>query len=208
MSRRMATILTTGAALGAAAVLAATPALAAQPVTVTNPNADNHFTAATDLVLLTDDTSGVGFECAASDSTGSIVSGSYTTPADVGDVNVAFESCSGPLGPGTATSSGQPYNLTITGVNSNGTSDGYVGPVTVHAATLGCEFDVTGNAPARYNNSTGVLSFTPDVTLPAGVAPLAPANINGCFGLVSPGDTLLFEADYQLSSPATPVTIS
>ncbi|HKS45923.1 MAG TPA: hypothetical protein VJT49_12575 [Amycolatopsis sp.] len=209
----MASILTTGAAAGAAFVLAAVPAAAAGSFTVTNLNADGHFAAATDLVLLTDNTSGVGFECdasgstPASNSTGSIPTG---TSADVvGKLSVDFNNCTGPLGAGTAVANNQPYSLHITGYDAaGGKSTGYVGPVSVHASTLGCEFDVTGNAPATYDNATGTLSFTPDAALPAGVTPLKPANIDGCFGLVSPTDELVYEADYHLSDPSTPITIT
>ncbi|PXY27079.1 hypothetical protein BAY60_11375 [Prauserella muralis] len=202
--------------MGAALVIAAAPsAFAAQAITVSNANADGSITAHADLVSLADATSGISFECEtaggvnASDSTGTIPSGSHTAPADVGDLNVSFNNCAGPLGAVTATPSEQPYDLTIESFDAaTGVSTGYVGPVNVHVSMLGCEFDVIGNAPGRYDNNTGVLTVTPDVALPSGVAPLEPVNISGCLGFVNPGDELTYEGDYQLTSPATPITIS
>ncbi|MFD2420573.1 hypothetical protein [Amycolatopsis pigmentata] len=90
---------------------------------------------------------------------------------------------------------------------SPGLSTGYAGVVRVHAATSGCEFDVTGNMPARYDNTTGVLSFTSSVPLPRGMAPLAVENVKGCFGVIKTTDTITVEADYHLTGPA-PLTIT
>lgn len=214
MRRRMASVLTVGAALAAATALATTTAAAAQQsITVTNPNADGSYTAHSDFVTLSDVTSGIAFDCEstdtvnASNSSGTISSSSYTTPADVGDINVDFNNCNGPLGPVTATPADQPYDLVVTsydaGAGAAGQGSGYIGPVNVHVSMSGCNFDVVGNAPGLYDNATHTISV--GGALPAGVAPLEPVNIVGCFGLVSPGDELTYEGDY-LVDPA--ITIS
>jgi hypothetical protein len=41
--------------------------------------------------------------------------------------------------------------------------------------------------------------------LPAGVDPLRPININGCFGVITPTDDLTYQGDYTVS-PTTTVT--
>ncbi|PWV85645.1 hypothetical protein SAMN05421630_102318 [Prauserella marina] len=214
-NRRMAAAVTGFLAMGAAVAIAAAPAaFAQQAITVTNPNGNNAVAAHTDRVDLRNVTSGVDFFCVtsgsvrASTANGSINSGSYTTPADVGDLNVTFNNCDGPLGPGTAVPNpgSQPYDLVITGT-SGGTSTGYVGPVDVHVSMAGCDFDVVGHAPGRYNNAN-VLTMDPAVALPAGVAPLSPTSIVGCFGLVNPGDQLSYGAAYNVTNPASPIIIS
>lgn len=212
MRRRIAGILTTGAAVAAATALAATSAAAAQEsITVDNPNADGSYTAHSDYVTLADTTSGIAFDCTSSDSSGTIPSDSYTTPADVGDINVDFNNCSGPLGPVTATPADQPYDLVVTSYDANagaaGQGFGYVGPVNVHVSMPGCDFDVVGNAPGHYDNATHTLTM--GGTLPDGVAPLEPTNIVGCIGFVNPGDELTYEGDYLVTDPVDPsITIT
>ncbi|MFD2417678.1 hypothetical protein [Amycolatopsis pigmentata] len=216
MHRRTVTVLAAGAAVCAALVAAAIPAAAAGSVTIRNGNADRHFAAYADSVTITDRTVGVHLTCPssagthASTMTGSIAGGTYAVPGRIGTLSVSFrQSCTTPLGAGTATPLGQPYNLTITGYDAAAnTSVGYVGPVNVHASATGCAFDMVGNVPAEYSNATGVLSFTANAGLPAGVARLAPQNIMGCFGRVHVTDMLTLEADYHVSDPSPPLAIT
>jgi hypothetical protein len=216
MHRRSVTMLIAGAAVCAALVAAAIPAAAAGSITVRNGNADRHFTAHAGSVTITDRSVGVRLTCPASagahasDMTGSIASGTYAAPAGIGTLSVSFrQGCTTPLGPGTATPMGQPYRITITGYDvATNTSVGYVGPVNVHAAASGCAFDMVGNVPIRYVNATGVLSFTANVGLPAGVARLAARNIMGCFGRVRNTDVLTLEADYHVTDPTPALTIT
>ncbi|WP_199430377.1 hypothetical protein [Qaidamihabitans albus] len=203
MRKRAASILTAGAAMGAAVAIAAAPAAAAQQsISVDNPNADGSFEASTNLVVLTDVTTGVSFDCSSSTSSGQIPSGSYTTPADVGDINVAFSGCNGPVGSVTATPADEPYDLVIENFDAaTGQSTGYVRDVNVHVSMFGCSFDVTGNAPGVYDNAAGTLTMTSGGTL-------TPSNVSGCFGLVNNGDELSYEAVYDVTDPATPITVS
>lgn len=221
MRRRMASILTTGAAMAAATALAAIPAAAA-PVTITvnNPNSDDHFNAHASDVTLADDTTGVSFTCTstdtvnASNASGTILDGTYTLPADVGDIEMLdFNNCNGPLGSvDAAPNEGSlPYDLTITSYDSaTGAAEGYVGPVDVHVVTGSCSFDVRGNAPGTYteDSSQGTLAMGTG-TLPSGVTPLHPVNVSGCVGLVNPGDELSYVGDYLVTDPVDPpITIT
>lgn len=208
MRTRMPGVLT-GLALSAAVALVAAPAAsAAQDITVTNPNADGTVAATASGVTFADTDTGTEMNCSSSSADGTIADGNHTTPAAIGDLSVGFQDCTGSLGSVSVTPNGQPYQLHIGSFDSaTGVSTGWVGEVDVSVSTLTCSFDAVGNAPGSYDNSTGQLTVTPDVALPDGVAPLEATNVSGCFGLVGEGDALTFEAVYDITDPATPITI-
>ncbi|WP_158056857.1 hypothetical protein [Saccharomonospora sp. CUA-673] len=192
----------------AIALVAAPAAFAAQDITVTNPNEDGSVSASADGSTLSNVDSGTDVTCSSSSGEGEIPSGSHTAPAPIGDLSVSFDSCTGPLGSVSVTPNAQPYQLHIGSYDSaSGVSTGWVGEVNASISTLTCSFDAVGNAPGEYDNATGQLTVTPDVALPDGVAPLEATNTSGCLGLVSDGDALTLEAVYDITDPATPITI-
>lgn len=209
--KRLAGVLTTGAAIAAVTALAATPAAAAdQDITITNPNSDDVYEAeAENAVTMTDVDSGISFDCEVSTSDGEIFDGSYTTPDTVGEINVDFDDCNGPLGVATVETNDEPYDLVVDSYDSSEGDDGqgfgYIGPVDVHVSMTGCSFDVTGNAPGYYDNDTHTLTM--GGSLPSGVDALEPENINGCSGIVSAGDELTYEGDYEVTDPTDPSII-
>lgn len=208
MRKRMPGVLS-GLAFAAAVALAAAPAAAAaQDITVTNPNADGTVAATASGITFVDSDTGTEMTCSSSAADGTIADGSHTTPAAIGDLSVGFEDCTGPLGGVSVTPNAQPYQLHIGAFDSGtGVSTGWVGEVDVSVSTATCSFEAVGNAPGRYDNSTGQLTVTPDVALPDGVAPLEARNVGGCLGMVDEGDALTFEAVYDITDPATPITI-
>ena len=235
MKGRIKRTLVTGAAVAAAAVVAAVPASAAQAtITVTNPNADGHFAAATpttgdpnvDNVVLTNTRTGVGFYCApngsapASSATGTIPTGTYTVPPpqDVGDIDsLIFNNCTGPLGPVTATATSLPYDFMITSYDPSagnaGRAYGYITGVDVDVSMPDCAFTVIGSAPGYYDNATHSLVMTPGVSLPDSVTPLTMIDVVGCqlggVQLVAEGDTGTYEGTYVVTDPINPsITVS
>ncbi|WP_253862527.1 hypothetical protein [Prauserella halophila] len=198
-----------GLALSAAVALAAAPAAsAAQDITVTNPNADGTVAATASDVTFADSDTDTEVTCTSASADGAIPSGTHTTPAAIGDLSVGFENCTGPLGDVSLTPNDQPYQLHIGAFDSGtGVSTGWIGEVNVSVSTSTCSFEAVGNAPGRYDNSTGQLTLTPDVALPDGVAPLEATNVSWCVGMVNEGDALTIDAVYDITDPATPITI-
>jgi hypothetical protein len=216
MRRRLARIVpTVVAAVATASALWAAPA-SADPIT---PSAwtispGGSYTATTDLTELADVTAGLSFTCStsgatpASQGTGTLQTSASGSPAVLGTIaTLNFNNCTGPLGPVTATPNTLPTNISgVTFDPDTGQTVGYVGPVDVHVSMTGCEFDVVGNAPGLYDNATSQLRMgAAGATLPGGVAPLRPTNIEGCFGVIGTNDDLTYVGDYTVS-PATTVT--
>lgn len=189
MHRRMARILTTGAAMAAATALAAAPAAAVpKTIDVTNPNPDGHFTASSNETLLTDATTSAEFRCVdetddedgdgtpgekASDAGGTIPTATYSIPPDanVGSVtSLVFNNCTSFFGPVNVDAIGthDPYSIEIQnypGEDENGNpvnGDGYIDDVVADITTGPCSFTVTGDAPAYYVNdgTAGELHLT------------------------------------------------
>lgn len=197
----------------AVAVLGATSASAQQSITVTNPDPGDQVVATTDLTVLTNESTGVSFECItdpgppevkASRGTATVPSDSYVTPAEVGGIDgLGFNNCNGPLGPVTAVPdpASYPYPIRIDSYDS-GTDQaaGYVTGVDVDISMSGCSFTVVGDAPGVYDNAAGQLQMGAPGS---GPSLLTPIDVVGCFGFVNPGDELSYVGDYDVTPPLT-----
>ncbi len=198
--RKIASMLLTTAAAGAAVALTAGTASAAT-VTVSNPNASGAYTATSTSVTLSD--GGVNMTCTGSAGAGTILSGTYTTPADIGTItSLNYTGCTGPLGAVTTTVNSLPYHVFIGAPGTPPT--GYISGANVHVSMPLCSFDVTGAAPGKYVNGTSnQLQLTPTVALPTGVTGLTVGNVSGCAGLVHNGDHPTYTANYTVSPNIT-----
>lgn len=122
---------------------------------------------------------------------------------------IIFESCEGPLGPVMATWTGGSVSLIGYTYDPGGEGDpsipetvGYLAGLALHFGMTGCEFGISGNAPFTYDNDTAELRLD-DGMLPPGVAPVAPVNVAGCFGLVNPTDNVIIQGVLHVTPPQT-----
>jgi hypothetical protein len=156
----------------------------ASAATVTASGGPNFTATSTDSVL----TSGsITIHCSNASASGSIASGSYTTPAQIGTITStkwggalsASDSCTAFGVPATVTQTGT-WQLWATGVQSGGVTPGEIRNVdfTLNVPSLGCTVHWTGTAPESWQN-TQALAFTGGA--------LSTTGVGFCVGLGSTG---------------------
>jgi hypothetical protein len=196
------------ALLGAAGVTATNASAAAQATwTVTNPAADDKFTAVNvtgTTAVLTNKSTGAQVTCRTISATGSAVDGVRASGDGLATIQTAnFGSstakCSGPLGSTWVAVSNAPMTLngttysagvtkgTITGIDVKLTGTSLVGT---------CTARIKGSAnTGSYTNATGVLEILNDAT-PA----LTISEVSGsCAGLLNNGNVATFTAKYKVT---------
>ncbi|MET9800522.1 hypothetical protein [Streptomyces sp. NPDC006368] len=194
-----------------ATTASAAPAGALASFTVSNPAADDAFTAANVTgvnAVLTNVTTGATITCSVYGAAGTAVDGVYATGAGLATINTATfgtsaTKCNGPLGSKWVSSSVQPMKLngvtysagvtkgTLTGIKVNLTGTSLLGTCT---ATI----EGTANT-GSYTNGSGVLEIVPDATPALTVTSAAGA----CAGLISTGNKAKFGAKYKVSPVIT-----
>lgn len=198
MRRRVASILATGAAAALALGLSATSASAQQEEWVVDPAGP--YEAASGETTLTNTSNGVQLICASSEASGELAASATGSPAQVGTVDaISFTSCSGPLG---ITFDVQPANLpwSINGISeTGGVTQGYIGGITANLVGPSCSATVEGAADGTFTNSTDVLALGPDDATPEELVVTSVDPNSNCFGLISEGNVVTYEADYAVT---------
>lgn len=212
MRKFIGSSLLVSAAAGGAIALSATAAFAAG-WTVTNPNADGHFSVSSTHVVFTDTATGSVFTCANSTIKGSAPSGTNLGNPVATLTSGTFTNCTGPLGStGSATLSGGSLNAAsynagtdtvtgnITGIGANLTINSILGTCTgTVAGSIG-----TNNSLDTYANGTGTLDIKAD---PSPLLAIGTTSGN-CAGLINPNDPVTFVATYTGTDPAPPNQIT
>ncbi|WP_019811299.1 hypothetical protein [Saccharomonospora halophila] len=198
MRRRITGIVATGAAAALTLGFTALSASAQQAEWTVDPGGD--YTAASGTTVLTNTANGVTLDCASSEASGSLVGSASGTPAQIGTIDaISWTNCSGPLG---LTFEVIPENLewTINGESwSNGVTTGYIGGITANLTGTGCDATVEGEAPGTYDNATDTLAPSPDAGSGHELTVTEVDPSANCFGFISEGDTVTFEAEYTVT---------
>jgi len=218
ISKRVSAMLLASAGALAVLGLAAAPALATAPAAAkatkltAKVTGGGTYTATTAKTVLSN--RGVDVTCTAkgkkpgSSASGSIPNGTHTgnSPVQVGTAaKLAFNNCTGPLGPVTTTITGVPYKVSVDSkTNSKGQTDGFISGTKVAVKMTDCSFNVAGAAPGFYTNSKHTLTITSKLPVKAlNKEQLTISNVKGCAGLVKNGDHPGFTATYTLSRKGT-----
>lgn len=210
MRKLLGSSLLVSAAAGGAIALSATAAFAAG-WTVTNSNADGHFTVASSHVVFTDTATGSVFTCDTSTIDGNAPAGTGRSNPIATITGGSFSDCTGPLG-STGTASISSGNLN--GASYDSASDTVTGNITSINASLiinsilgTCTGTVSGsigtnNSLDTYANGTGTLDIKADPS------PLLTIGTTGgnCAGLINPSDPVTFVATYVGTDPIPPIT--
>ncbi|MCS0637961.1 hypothetical protein NX801_20340 [Streptomyces sp. LP05-1] len=204
----------TAAALMTAAGAAVTTASATPQATwtVSNPSANDTFTAVNTSgvsAVLTNVTTGATITCAVYGANGTAVDGTYASGAGLATIASATfgttaNKCNGPLGSKWVSSSAQPMKLN--GVSyAGGVTKGTLTSIKVNltgTSLLGtCTATIEGSANTGSYSNTGVLEIVPDATPALTVT----AASGACAGLINTGNKAKFGAKYQVT-PAITVT--
>jgi hypothetical protein len=217
ISKRVGTILLATASAAAVVGMAAAPALAtpaaAKATKLTaKVTGGGSYTATTAKTVLSN--RGVNVTCnkkgkkPGSSASGSIPSGTHkgNSPVAVGTAaKLAFNNCTGPLGPVSTTITALPYKVSVDSkTNSKGQTDGFISGTKVAVRMTGCKFMVTGAAPGFYTNSKHTLTMTSKLPIKAlNKERLTVSGVSGCAGLVKNGDHPTFSATFTLSRKGT-----
>lgn len=199
MRRRVSGIVATSAAAALALGFTAMSASAEQQEWIVDPGGVYEATAGT--TVLTNTANGVQLTCTGSDANGVLESSASGTPAQLGTIeNITFDDCSGPLGLTFEVVPGGDEDWTINGESyADGVTTGYIGGVVATLTGTGCEATVEGEAPGTYDNATDTLAPAP---IEGSVHELVVTSVDSganCFGLISEGDTVTFEASYTVT---------
>jgi len=207
MRKFVGSSLAVGAATAGAIALTAPSAFAVDPWTVTGGTS---ITGTTTSVTFKDVTSNQTFKCTSSRVPGTVKNGSNLPGAGIGTLagsagTGTFTGCTGPLG---STGSATLTAGTLNAVNyaapvTTGTITAVSATLTIHDILGTCNATVGGAAnTVSYNNTTHVLTITPDTT-PA--LTILTASGSGCAGLIAAGHKATLSAAYTLS-PAITIT--
>lgn len=212
-SRLLLTAVTTAAVVG----LCAAPALASTSTPATTKftvriSGGGKFTAKATKTVLTQKVPGgtVNVTCTtkgktpASSATGNIPSGTHkgNSPVKVGTTaNLAFNNCTGPLGPVHTKVMAEPYKVSVDSkTNGKGQTDGLISGIKVHVTMTACSFNVTGSAPGFYTNGKHTLTMTSKLPVkPTTRAQLTVSSVVGCAGIIKNGDHPGFNSVFTLS---------
>jgi hypothetical protein len=217
ISKRVGTILLATASAAAVVSMAAAPALAtptaAKATKLTaKVSGGGAYTATAAKTVLSN--KGVNVTCNAkgkkpgSSASGSIPNGtkSGNSPVTVGTAaKLAFNNCTGPLGPVSTTITATPYKVDVDSkTNSKGQTDGFITGVKVKVKMAGCQFMVTGAAPGFYTNSKHTLTMTSKLPIKAlNKEQLTVSGVAGCAAVVKNGDHPTFSATFTLNKKGT-----
>ena len=213
--RRAGSALLATAAMAAASIgLFATPAVASTPHLTITVTGGGTFTATASKTVLSD--KGNNVTCTskgrtpASSASGKIASGTYkgAVPVKIGTASkLAFNNCTGILGPVTTKVLKEPYLTKIDSkTNSKGQTDGIIAGVKTQVTipSVGCTFTVSGSAPGYYTNSKHTLTMAPKLPItPLVKARLTVSKVNSCAGLINNGDHPTFSSTFTLSRKGT-----
>lgn len=124
---------------------------------------------------------------------GSSISGLFTVSGDrLGLINgVKYNGCSGTLAFSVTVDT--PWLLVGIGYSA-GVASIEIRNIRAYVSGPGCFFAVEGTAAASYDNSTGILSVLPNATTVI-------TSVNGCLGLVSPGQRVSVLSPSYVISP-------
>jgi hypothetical protein len=217
ISKRVGTILLATASAAAVVGMAAAPALAtpaaAKATKLTaKVTGGGSYTATTAKTVLSN--RGVNVTCnkkgkkPGSSASGSIPSGTHkgNSPVAVGTAaKLAFNNCTGPLGPVSTTITALPYKVSVDSkTNSKGQTDGLISGVKVKVTMTGCQFIVTGSAPGFYTNSKHTLTMASKLPVKTSTkARLTVSGVKQCAGVVKNGDHPTFSATFTLNRKGT-----
>jgi hypothetical protein len=206
MRRRVSGIVATSAAAALALGFTAMSASAEQQEWIVDPGGVYEATAGT--TVLTNTANGVQLTCTGSDANGVLESSASGTPAQLGTIeNITFDDCSGPLGLSFGVVPGGNEAWTINGESyADGVTTGYIGGVVATLTGIGCEATVEGEAPGTYDNATNTLAPAPRTGSGHELVVTSVDSSANCFGLISEGDVVTFEAEYSVS-PAQQVSL-
>lgn len=188
------TVLATAAA-SAAVVLAASSAYAAT-FEVSGANADGSAIGDAGTTTLT--TPNAQLTCATSQA---IASNLFNGPSDgmpiANIIDLTFDDCNlGGFINFDVTTSGFPWDLNVSSVSSGVAQGQIAGTIRAHISgtNLACEADVIGTTvPATYGDGVlSVLGTGQDLTI---------ANVSGCAGQISDGQSASFAGDYLIDPP-------
>lgn len=210
MRKLLGSSLLVSAAAGGAIALSASAAFAAG-WTVTNSNADGHFSVSSSHIVFTDTATGSVFTCGGSTINGTAPAGTNLPNPIAKITGGTFSSCTGPLGStGTATISSGDLN----GAGYDSGTDTVTGNITSINASLvinsilgTCTGTVTGsigtnNSLDTYANATGTLDIKADPSPLLAIGTTA----GNCAGLVNPNDPVTFVGTYVGTDPVPPIT--
>ncbi|MET9428359.1 MULTISPECIES: hypothetical protein [unclassified Streptomyces] len=208
--RRMTKLSAIAAAalLGAAGVTATNASAAAQASwTVTNPAADDKFTAvnvAGTTAVLTNKSTGAQVTCRTIAASGTAVDGVDSDGIGLAIIQTATfgssaSKCTGPLGSTWIATSNAPMSLNGSSYSAGVTKGNITGidvKLTGTSIAGTCSARIRGTAnTGTYTNSTGVLSIADDAT-PA----LTISEVTGaCAGLLNNGNVATFRAQYKVT---------
>jgi hypothetical protein len=193
MNSMIKKVAITGAAAAAAVGIGMGPAAAATVTVSGGPN----FTSSSTTSTLS--SGSITIHCNNATASGSISTGSFTTPATIGSItSTTWSGCSA-FGATANVSGTGTWSLVATGASSGGVTPGQVTGVdaTVTVPALGCTVHVTGSTAANWSN-TQVLSFPGGSTL----------NTSGsgfCLGLGSTGS---LTGSVNVTGSPSPITVS
>ncbi|MET7858068.1 hypothetical protein ABZS81_12720 [Streptomyces sp. NPDC005318] len=201
--RKTASFAMAIAATAAATGLAIAPAHAAGWNVTGNTNADGHYNATASPTTLTDTNTGATLTCSSATATGQLPNGAASGSPLATITSTTWNSCSGPLGITFTVQQNGIWNINAAPpLNASGGVDGTIDNVSAHITGSLCSADVTGGVPATYDNNGHL------VVHPTNPPSLTISNVSGCLGLLNNGDTVAFDATYNVAPSTIRVSVA